>query len=91
MNTLDPPGEVRISPSNNITAEVGQQVHINCTATSDGEIMDFQWWKNDMRVSDSSTLRFASIQPNNAGRYYCNVTNRYGHETATLNLHGKIV
>lgn len=66
-------------------------MHINCTATSNGEVVDFQWWKNEMRVSDSSTLQFASIQPNNAGRYYCNATNRFGHATATLNLYGKIV
>ena len=67
-------------------------MHINCTATSSGgEVVDFQWWKNEMRVSDSSTLQFASIQPNNGGRYYCKATNRYGNATATLNLYGKIV
>uniref|UniRef100_A0A182P409 Terribly reduced optic lobes n=1 Tax=Anopheles epiroticus TaxID=199890 RepID=A0A182P409_9DIPT len=80
------PPKITFSPPMPMTVRPGDKVDIFCNITGDQPI-DFRWHGEQGRPLPPSVqvygnyLRFYSIAPEDAGRYYCSAWNQHGNTT----------
>ncbi len=76
------PASITTNPQS-ITLTVGQSATFAVTAIGDSP-MSYQWQKNSANISGATSASYtiASAQTNNAGSYWCVVSNAYGSATS---------